>query len=358
MGAHSLRGVLTALAITLGVAMALAASIIGEAANRQATAVSETTLTVDLEISRRDGARFNTAVLETLRQEEAAAQLVPSLTLTAALQPGDVPVRLLGVPPSAYVAAYRPDLASGRFLPAEDSIVLPMAVALQRGLYDGDAVTLSSDGGRFPFTVGGRLAAETGPLAATEPAAFLPLAAAQQLAGAPEAVDRLAVVLADRVDLETAVTAFQGQLGDDYIVARTAVPGGADFNLIIIQAAVGVIGLIILFAAAFVILNAFAMAVTARTEEIGTLRALGMTRRGVLRLLLLTLGGTAVFALGVQPHIFLATGVFGLVVVLLLACIVLLLPGLVTKVSAAVRPLLARWWGTRRKNWASLSATG
>jgi putative ABC transport system permease protein len=54
-------------------------------------------------------------------------------------------------------------------------------------------------------------------------------------------------------------------------------------NVLLVQAGLAVVGLIILFAAGFVILNAFAMSVTGRMREIGALRALGMTRRQVMR---------------------------------------------------------------------------
>jgi putative ABC transport system permease protein len=54
-------------------------------------------------------------------------------------------------------------------------------------------------------------------------------------------------------------------------------------NVLLVQAGLAVVGLIILFAAGFVILNAFAMSVTGRMREIGAMRALGMTRRQVMR---------------------------------------------------------------------------
>ena len=61
-------------------------------------------------------------------------------------------------------------------------------------------------------------------------------------------------------------------------------------NVVLVQAGLALVGLIILFAAGFVILNAFAMSVTGRTRELGALRALGMTRGlgrdGVMRLVL------------------------------------------------------------------------
>ncbi|MBN1658548.1 MAG: FtsX-like permease family protein [Anaerolineae bacterium] len=86
-------------------------------------------------------------------------------------------------------------------------------------------------------------------------------------------------------------------------------------NVVLVQIGLAVVGLIILFAAGFVILNAFAMSVTGRARELGALRALGMTRGlrrdGVMRLVLgeaalLGLAGTAV---GLAAGLGLAWGV-------------------------------------------------
>ena len=436
--AHPLRSILTALAITLGVAMVLAASIIGEAANQQATAVSATAPPIDLEIAARDNAPFEAPPLiqSTLSQ----------LHITAQMQSFGRSLEIIGTELPLYAEIYRPELANGRFPAAANAIILPMTVALQNNLNVGDEITLAADGRRQTFIVAGRLKLETGSVIGQKTTAFVPLAAAQELAGLPNQVDHIDVLLAADANLDEAKSSLSQQLGPDLIVSRTAVPGSANFNLIIIQAGMGIIGLIILFAAAFVILNAFAMSVTARTEEIGALRALGMKRRQIMRLVLsealllaamgaglgilmgiglayailqgqqlladaefvvpwwglligpllgltvtlaaayfparrasqvppivavrnyqgaaasgwyitsgsrmglillvLTIVGTAVFALIGQPNIFVALGAFGVVLMVMMVCIVLLLPGLAVRLGTAVRPLLVRWWGT------------
>jgi hypothetical protein len=66
-----------------------------------------------------------------------------------------------------------------------------------------------------------------------------------------------------------------------------------------------IMGLVILTAAGFLIFNAFGMAVTQRQRQIGALRSLGMTRRQVLRLILveavLTGGGGTLLGLVTGP---------------------------------------------------------
>jgi len=65
------------------------------------------------------------------------------------------------------------------------------------------------------------------------------------------------------------------------------------------EASLDAVGVVILLAAGFVILNGFAIAVTQRRRQIGALRALGMTRRQVMRLILveaLLTGGVGTLA--------------------------------------------------------------
>ncbi|MCP4416414.1 MAG: FtsX-like permease family protein, partial [Chloroflexi bacterium] len=277
--AHPLRSILTALAITLGVAMVLAATVIGQAANQQATAVSTQTLPIDLEIAARDNAPFAAPLLAS----HFIQSTLPQLHITPKIQPSGRKLEIIGTDLPLYADIYRPELANGRFPPAPNAIILPMSVALQNSLNVGDEIELADNGRRQTFIVAGRLKLETDPLNRQSATAFIPLAAAQELANLSNQVDHIDVMLAADTNLDDAKSGLSQQLGSDLIVTRTAVPGSANFNLIIIQAGMGIIGLIILFAASFVILNAFAMAVTARIEEIGALRALGMKRRQILR---------------------------------------------------------------------------
>jgi len=91
---------------------------------------------------------------------------------------------------------------------------------------------------------------------------------------------------------------------------RAEASGSAGFDVLLVQGGLAMVGLIILFAASFVIANAFAMSVTARTREIGALRALGMMRRQVMRQVLAEAGllGLIGAALGVLGGVGLAWG--------------------------------------------------
>ncbi|MCP4423033.1 MAG: FtsX-like permease family protein, partial [Chloroflexi bacterium] len=279
--AHPLRSVLTALAITLGVAMVLAAAIVGTAVNATAANLEAADSPIDLELLARDSGRFDTAVLAILRNHPDIAHIAPTLELNAS-SPDIQSLALLGVEPDSYQALHQPELAGGHFLDSPDSIVLPVPLALAHGLYVGDEMVLQLGDFETTVTVSGRLKTETdlADIAQTQ-SAFIPLPLAQELAGKPDQIDRAGIALKSGANAAQVKEALTGQINAALVLVPTTQPGG-DFNVLILQGALAIVGLIILFAAAFVIMNAFAMSVTARTQEIGALRALGMTRRQVM----------------------------------------------------------------------------
>ncbi len=78
-----------------------------------------------------------------------------------------------------------------------------------------------------------------------------------------------------------------------------------------LESSLTMIGLVILAMAAFLVFNAFAMSVTQRRQEIGSLRALGLTRRQVIKLMLLEalLTGSAGTACGLMAGPLMGRGV-------------------------------------------------
>ncbi len=311
--AHALRSILTALAITLGVAMVLAASIVGQAAGQSASALAEEGPQIDLEVFSRDGAPFDDSVLDTLRVSPDVERVSPSLRVEAkGVDPQIGELTLLGVDPESYAAIHAPELVGGTFLDEPDAIVLPMAVAIDNGLNVGDTIALQSDGRRETLTVSGRLRLEQDVTALGDAdTAYVPLQAAQKLSGAPEQIDRVEVALRPGVDAKQAQTDLAQLLGTDLAVVRSELGGGIAFNVVLVQGGLAMVGIIILFAAGFVILNAFTMSIAGRTREIGALRSLGMTRRQIIRIVLAEAGllGLVGAALGLLVGVGLAWGV-------------------------------------------------
>jgi putative ABC transport system permease protein len=306
LSAHRARSLLTALAIALGVGMTLAAAVVGQAASRQTTQLADEPR-VDLEVFARDVAAFDAAALDALRASADVAQASPSLRLEAvAIRPTLLRLTLLGVDPAAYQALHRPELADGAFLPGADTIVLPAEIASPAGLQVGDEIVLAAgdpaalrpDRNAVALTVSGRLKAERdGILSDSAPTAFVPLQVAQALQTRQVGenlpgleVDRIEVMLRPGVDVNRARARLAQAVGPDLAVVRAVADTGVSGNILLVQAGLAVVGLMVLFAAGFVILNAFAMSVAGRTREIGALRALGMTRRQVMRAVLTEAG--------------------------------------------------------------------
>jgi putative ABC transport system permease protein len=315
---HPLRSVLTALAIALGVAMVLAASTVGQAASQSADTLADTGPCIALEVVSRPGGPFEHAVLDRVRTVPGVERAAASLRVEAeGVQYSIARLELLGVDPQIYPALHDLVLANGAFLDRSDSIVLPMAVALEHGLYVGDELELRALGtGRTAtLTVAGRLKAEEGveALSGQTQWALVPLAVAQVLSGMPGQVDLVEVALLPNADLERARENLAGAVGPDLAVVRAVSTGGGSAmgNVLFVQVGLAVVGVIILFAAGFVILNAFAMSVTGRTREIGALRALGMSRRQVLIVVLVEAGllGLVGTFVGIGTGLALAWGV-------------------------------------------------
>ncbi len=299
--AHPLRSILTALAIALGVAMVLAAAIIGQAASEQANALTEASgPRIDLEIFARDQKPFAENTLATLRANADVELASPELQVkseqlfVSSDQCADhcslFTNNLVGVDPASYQALRKPELADGTFLSTDNAIVVPAALAIRNGWRTGDAIQLGSRDRVAQVTLGGRLKTEAGiPLGAT-PSALVPLSIAQQLAGAPGQIDHIEIQLRAGADVEKTRAELASALGAEFAVAQASVGGGPSFSTLTLQALLALVGVIILFAAGFVIANAFGMSVTARLKEFGSLRTLGMTRRDILNLVLLEAG--------------------------------------------------------------------
>lgn len=312
--AHPVRNILTILAITLGVAMLFAASIVGLAASKSASSFESESLHIDLEVFARDRTPFDISVIKTLASSADVAQVSPALHLEVeAISPQIDNLRILGVEGNSYTAIHPLELANGVFLGLSETIVLPAEIALQYGLNPGDKVILGSGEQTITFTVSGCVEPEQDVTAAAqgEVTAFIPLDAAQKIANSPGQIDHIEIVLRPGIDITEAKARLAGQLGADLAVVRTEFRTDYAFNTMLIQGGLVMVGLIILFAAGFVIMNAFTMSVTARMGEIGALRALGMTHGQLFRSMFVEAGmlGTIGSAGGILFGLGLAWGV-------------------------------------------------
>jgi putative ABC transport system permease protein len=212
--------------------------------------------------------------------------------------------RIVGVEP-----AREPELraalpaAAGAFLPEGDDLAVyaaaPMARKLRLGVGDGVSFVVQTPRGAvnsFDGIVCG-IFQKNAPW--FDNAFYVSLRAAQRLLDWPDGATNVKITLAEgtraaarraRAAVEAAVTA----------AALSAPPGAAlrvetfdeagRFSFAIIQAneaALAVLSAFLFAAAAAGVVNGMLMSVHERTREIGTIRALGMRRSGVVRLFLL-----------------------------------------------------------------------
>ncbi|MBN1584174.1 MAG: ABC transporter permease, partial [Anaerolineae bacterium] len=362
LSAHGLRSILTILAIMLGVAMVLAASIVGQAASKSAAQLSQQRPVADLHLFSRGDTPLQETTLDTLRSFPGIDRLSPSLRVQAALVPDAVglsqgeipkhiPLSLIGVEPRVFADLHRPRLADGAFLDRPDTIVMPMQITTQYGWHIGDQVMLIAPedkqetlptGQTMTLTISGRIEFKQSITAlADETVAYIPLPVAQRLAGLLGQIDQVDIVLDSGLDVNRIKTKLEKQLGSEIVLARAIAGEGVMGNVLLVQAGLAIVGLIILFAAGFVILNAFAMSITGRRQEIGALRALGMTRRQILITVLIEAGllGSVGTATGLLIGLGLARGV-------------MLIMGTLQDI-----PFDAPWWGVTVSALMGLAVT-
>lgn len=179
-------------------------------------------------------------------------------------------------------------------LTSEQSIVITEKLATRRNYALGSSLTLMIGDRVLPFVVRGILKNE-GPARVLDGNFMLMDIAAAQLAfDRVGRVDRLDVLLPEGTDLAAAVAAISARLPDGLNAQRPDRRGEqVETMLEAFHTNLTAMSWIALVVGLFLVYNTITISVVARRQEIGTLRALGLTRRKVL---LLFLGEAAALA--------------------------------------------------------------
>lgn len=244
------------------------------------------------------------AISQVLHEEPAVALVAPRLALSGLLSNGRASTIFIaeGIAPDAMERLQQPPPgepesgpASGQpkqLDPAHVEVVelsegladmLHLAVGAQAAVLVN---TLSGQANALDITVGGTF--NTGNAGSNDKFAFVPLALAQSLLDADGRADRLTVLLADvnqTAVLRQRLLAKLNAAGFD-VEIRTWQELSDFYNQVhgMFDMIFGFIAAIVLTVVVMSVANSMGMTVVERTREIGTLRAIGLKRGGVVRL--------------------------------------------------------------------------
>ncbi len=334
------RTLLTLLGIVLGVAVVLAIRVTNESTLESLQRVFDrATGSASLLVVSRNPSRdpLDTLILERVEGFDGVHTAAPSLrvsTLLASqaeswqlqfnisgLAAGTVLV-LHGVNPELDPQVRLYTLSAGRLPdPFQYEVTLPEKSASEKGLDLGDELVILVPGGTARLRIVGLLADEGVALYNDGEVAFAPLDVIQELFDRGIEIDDVALRVEDSITADPhALEALKERLDAHLEPFAEAIYPAARGQLVGQMLATYQLGLtffsiIAIFVGAFLIYNTFSMTIVERTHEMGMLRAIGMSRWYILRMvlaeaLLLSLGGSM---LGMGAGLFLARGLIALV---------------------------------------------
>lgn len=246
------------------------------------------------------------------------------------------------------------EIVSGREPSGPGEIELEAGWAEQEGLAVGDQLWLATPVGRAELKVAGIYELQTSLDLGGYGTAQMPVAAARELTGKGRVWDEIDVIAADGVSTATLERRIDAVVGPGVEVSTPAGKGDeANESMAGLDIVLYFFSGMALFVGAFLILNSFNMTVLQRIREIGTLRALGATRRRIAasvvgEALILAVAGSVIgLLLGVGLAEALAAAMrsfFGLPLASLDvtagAAVAAILVGLLATVAGALNPAL------------------
>jgi putative ABC transport system permease protein len=186
------------------------------------------------------------------------------------------------------------------FLNQPDSIIVTHAFAEAHKLAIDSRFELATARGSMRFTVRGLLSPE-GPAKAYGGAiAIMDIDGARMTFGKEGKLDRVDVVTKAGEDIEAVAARLRSTLGPGYLVERPETQGETMERMVSsFQTMMTFFSTLALLVGLFLVTNSISIAVAERRREIGTLRALGATRAGILTLFLseaVAMGAAGAFA--------------------------------------------------------------
>ena len=308
---HKGRLAVSVLAIALGVALGYAVQLINAVAlNEFSQAVQSLAGEADLEI-RGPRAGFDEMLFPRIAHLPEVAVASPVLEVDAKLPGRQEPLRVLGM--DAFRAAYvQPGLIGNA--PADmlellrpDALFLSPAAADWLGVKTGDRLQVQVGLAMVDLRVAGLLRAS-----GRERLGVMDIAAAQLALGRLGRISRLDLRIRPGADLDALQARVQAGLPPGLIVERPQSDLQRNASLSrSYRVNLNVLALVALFTGGFLVFSAQALSVVRRRAQLALLRVLGVTRGGVVRLLLAegALIGAAGAALGLLAGYLVAAAV-------------------------------------------------
>jgi putative ABC transport system permease protein len=192
-------------------------------------------------------------------------------------------------------------IVSGNPPTAPDEIVIDKASADETGYVPGDVVTVLSGGAPAEFTVSGVASFGSADSPAGASVVLFSDDTAAALLSTPGQVDGVVVTAQDGVDQQELVTALSSAVPSDLevvtgsqLVAEDKAAFESDFGPF--KMFMMVFALVAVFVGAFIINNTFSITVAQRSKEMAMLRALGASRRQILRSVVVEAAITGIIA--------------------------------------------------------------
>lgn len=271
----------TACALMIGLALVATTLVLGESVKTAFGGALRRTITADVVVDAGSIVPFDPTTTSAIAATEGVSSAVPISFARARLAGqarGRVGVSTADI--TSLAGVVDPDFLMGA-LPADDThIALSKSFSDEQKLTVGQTLTIHADNADRALVVSGIYQHDE----LLDDAVSTP-AAIGGLTGV-EAVTKLVLVTSDRVDAviplltkaTSAVPNSTAQTADDYVTAQTN-----SFDIVL-----GIVDVLLMFAvlvAALGVANTLALAVVERTRELGLLRAVGMERRSVRRMI-------------------------------------------------------------------------
>ncbi len=322
MREHRLRTSFTVLGIGLGVSILVAVVLVSRSIERGVTStIDDLAGKADLQV-RAASSGFDEGVLDKIRDLPGVFKLTPSMqqVVTVRAQGGRrerlllLGVDLLGTD-DRYLRSYSSaELETLRtdplpFLNSSQNLILGREFAERIGARLHDKIAITTGTGVREFEVWGFVEGNGVGRAFGGAMGLMYYPAMQVAFGRGRNIDHIDIAVEPGRDPETVAKALRAVLGEAFGIERPAFRGDRVGQMLTtLRSALTMASLLALLAGAFLVVNTMTISVVQRKRELGTLRALGATRRELISLLTLegVLLGSIGSALGTVFAIFLS----------------------------------------------------